>query len=113
MDYGKALRLARALTGLQQQELGQVAGIDPSYISLIEQGRRTPSLRLIHKLSRALGIPAHLFTFLAMEAEDSALIDQAELASIGESLAKLVLNYGAASPERRNPKKNNKCTSAT
>ena len=105
MDYGKALRLARALKGFQQQELAELAEIDASYISLIEQGKRTPSLKLIHKLSRVIGIPVHLFTFLAMESEDSELLDQNELTSIGESLTKLVLGYGSAPSERRDLKK--------
>jgi transcriptional regulator with XRE-family HTH domain len=94
MDYGKALRLARALSGLQQQQLAEKADIDASYISLIEQGKRTPSVKFIHKLSKAIGIPPFLFTFLAMEKEDTELLDEAELASIGETLTKLVLKYG-------------------
>lgn len=95
MDYGKALRLGRALSGLQQQQLAEKAEIDASYISLIEQGKRTPSVKFIHKMSRAMGIPPYLFTFLAMESEDTELLDNKELASIGEALTKLVLNYGA------------------
>jgi transcriptional regulator with XRE-family HTH domain len=113
MDYGKALRLSRALTGLQQQELAELTGIDASYISLIEQGKRTPSLKLIHKLSRTLGIPVHLFTFLAMTPEDSELLDSNELASIGESLTKLILKYGADRPDRRKTSKRRKRAPAT
>lgn len=94
MDYGKALRLARALSGLQQQQLAEKAETDASYISLIEQGKRTPSVKFINKLSRAIGIPPHLFTFLAMESEDSELLDKDELASVGEALTRLVLKHG-------------------
>lgn len=94
MDYGKALRLARALSGLQQQQLAELAKIDASYISLIEQGKRTPSLKFINRISRAIGIPPHLFTFLAMEREDTGFLEPTELKSIGESLTKLVLDYG-------------------
>jgi len=95
MDYGKALKLARAFSGLQQQQLAEKAEIDASYISLIEQGKRTPSVKFIHKLSNAIGIPPYLFTFLAMESEDTEFLDDEELTSIGEALTKLVLNYGA------------------
>lgn len=95
MNYGKALRLARALAGLQQQQLADKAGIDASYISLIEQGKRSPSVKFIHKLSKAIGIPPYLFTFLAMEPEDTELLDEKELTSLGEALTRLVLNYGA------------------
>src|SRR5574341_942581 len=105
MDYGKALRLARALSGLQQQQLAKLAEIDASYISLIEQGRRIPSMKFINKLSRAIGIPPHLFTFLAMEREDTEFLEPTELASIGESLTKLVLEYGEKQPSSVSPKK--------
>lgn len=105
MNYGKALRLARALAGLQQQQLAEKADIDASYISLIEQGRRTPSVKFIHKLSRAIGIPPYLFTFLAMESEDTELLDDKELSAIGESLTKLVLNYDASPPNTARTRK--------
>src|SRR5260370_39350148 len=105
MDYGKALRLARALSGLQQQQLAKVADIDASYISLIEQGKRTPSLKFINRLSRAIGIPPHLFTFLAMEREDTEFLEPTELTSIGESLTKLVLDYGDTRTDSIRPKK--------
>lgn len=99
MDYGKALKLARALSGLQQQQLADRAEIDASYISLIEQGKRTPSVKAIHKLSKATGIPPYLFTFLAMERTDTEFLDEEELESIGEALTKLVLNYGTPPAE--------------
>jgi len=108
MDYGKALRVARALAGLQQQELAEAAEIDASYISLIEQGRRTPSLRFINRLSHALGIPPHLFSFLAIERDDTEFLDTAELEAIGESLTKLVLEYGKSrtnKPRRKRSKR--------
>jgi transcriptional regulator with XRE-family HTH domain len=112
MDYGKALRLARAFSGLQQQQLAEKAGIDASYISLIEQGKRTPSVKFIHKLSKAIGIPPYLFTFLAMESEDSELLDKAELASIGEALTRLVLRHGETPTETVTRTKKRKRTRA-
>lgn len=92
MDYGKALRIARAAAGLQQQELAKKAGLTPGYISLVEMGRRKPSSGALRKLSRALGIPAHLLTLLATEPEDADLLDQREIESIGNALLRLVLN---------------------
>ncbi len=92
MDYGKALRIARAAAGLQQQELAKKAGLTPGYISLVEMGRRKPSPAALRKLSRALGIPPHLLTLLATEPEDADLLDQREIESIGNALLRLVLN---------------------
>ena len=92
MDYGKALRIARAAAGLQQRELAKKAELTPGYISLVEMGRRNPSPSALRKLSRALGIPPHLLTLLATEPEDADLLDQKEIESIGNALLRLLLN---------------------
>ena len=91
MNYGKALRIVRAASGLQQQELAQRAGLTASYVSLVEMGKRNPSSSAIRKLSRALNIPPHLLTLLATEPQDADLIDQKELDTLGESLVRLLL----------------------
>jgi len=80
MDYGKAIRIGRAIAGLQQKELAELAGVDPSHISLIEFGKRKPSLDTVEKLAKALQIPDHLLTLLAAEPEDLDLKDPKELA---------------------------------
>jgi transcriptional regulator with XRE-family HTH domain len=91
MNYGKALRIARAVSGVQQQELAERAGLTASYVSLVEMGKRNPSVGAINKLSRALQIPPHLLTILATEPEDTDLVDTKELESLGESLVRLLL----------------------
>lgn len=91
MNYGKALRIARAASGLQQQELAERAGLTASYVSLVEMGRRNPSVTAIRKLSRALEVPPHLLTLLATEAGDTDLVDPNEVASLGDSLVRLLL----------------------
>ena len=90
MDYGKALRISRAIAGLQQKELAQRAGLDASYVSLLEQGKRTPSLKVVRALSEALKMPTHLFTLLASEKEDLTLVDPSELQQAAESLARVL-----------------------
>jgi transcriptional regulator with XRE-family HTH domain len=92
MDYGKALRIARAVSGLQQQELAERAGLNASHISLIEKGSRKPSVAAIEKLSRALSIPESLFTMLAAESGDVSGINEGELEGIGRYLARFVIH---------------------
>jgi XRE family transcriptional regulator, regulator of sulfur utilization len=92
VNYAKALRVARAMADLQQKELAKLAGMDPSHISLIEMGKRKPSVRSVEKLSRALGIPNHLFTLLATESADLRIGDAQYLKQATQSLARLMLN---------------------
>lgn len=91
MDYGKALRIARAIAGMEQKQLARKAGLDASHISLIESGNRQPSIRAITKLCRALQIPEPLFTVLAAEPADVRSIGQQEFEKIGEYLAKFLI----------------------
>jgi transcriptional regulator with XRE-family HTH domain len=106
MNYGKALRIARAVSGLQQQELAKRAGLNASHISLIEKGSRNPSVEAIEKLSEALGIPESLFTMLAAESGDIKGINEAELEGIGKYLARFVIrNETTATKQRRSSKR--------
>lgn len=91
MNYGKALRIARAISGLQQKDLADKAHLDSSYVSLIEMGKRKPSLKTVRALSQALEIPTSLLTLLASESEDLTLTDPDELQEVATSLAKLLL----------------------
>lgn len=91
MDYGKALRISRAVAGLGQNELASAAGLDASHISLIEKGTRKPSVRAIAKLCRALHIPEPLFNMLAAESGDLQGIEEEEFQQIGVYLARFLI----------------------
>lgn len=93
MNYGKALRIARAISGLQQKELAKKAGLDASHVSLIEKGARNPSVGAISKLCDALEIPESLFTMLAAESADLKGIKEDEFEGIGRFLARFVLQH--------------------
>jgi len=102
MDYGKALRISRAVAGLGQNELASAAGLDASHISLIEKGTRKPSVRAIAKLCRALHIPEPLFNMLAVESGDLQGIEEEEFQQIGVYLARfLIRSDHARRPTKR------------
>jgi transcriptional regulator with XRE-family HTH domain len=105
VNYGRALRIARAISGLQQQELANKAGLTASYVSLVEMGKRNPSVTALRKLSQALEMPPHLLTLLATEPGDSDLIDAKEMESLGESLTRLLLRNRS---DERGAKEKNK-----
>lgn len=88
MNYGKALRIARAIENLSQAELSRLAGVGQSYISLIENGKWKPRVSTIEKLTKALHIPNHLFTLLAMESGDEGFqsISSEDLRRLGGAM---------------------------
>lgn len=53
--FGAAVRRHRELMRLSQEELGDRAGLDRTYVSGIERGRRNPTLMVLQRLADALG----------------------------------------------------------
>lgn len=53
---GKKLRELRTEAGLSQERLGEITGLDRTYISGIERGVRNPALKNIEKLAKALDV---------------------------------------------------------
>ncbi len=53
---GKKLKQLRTDADLSQEKLGEMAGLDRTYISGIERGIRNPSLRNIEKLAKAFKV---------------------------------------------------------
>jgi transcriptional regulator with XRE-family HTH domain len=101
MNYGKGLKIVRSLAGLQQRELARIAGIDPSHISLIESGKRQPSLGTLEKLTLALGIPHHLLVLISADSKELATTDPKALERAVQSLVKLVVQNGGKRKPRR------------
>jgi len=105
MNYGKAVKIARAVAGMSQRDLALKAKLDASHISLIEKGERKPSVDAVERLAKALGIPQHLFALLGTEPGDLRNIDAPELNRISESLARYLIGEirPRESSRRRNP----------
>ena len=53
---GKKIRTLRLEKLLSQEMLGEITGLDRTYISGIERGVRNPSLKNIEKLAKALDV---------------------------------------------------------
>jgi transcriptional regulator with XRE-family HTH domain len=94
MNYSKAIRIARALADVPQRELAKRISVDSSLVSMLESGKRKPSLKTLEKISTALGIPFHLFTLLASEAHDVRDADAQTVHRLAVGLSKLLLGGG-------------------
>jgi len=56
--FGQIVRRRRLRSGMSQETLAAEAACHPTYISLVERGKRNPSLETMLKLGRALNYPA-------------------------------------------------------
>lgn len=55
--FGRNLAAARAWRQLSQAEVATAADLDPSYISLIEAGKRVVGLDIAERLAEAVKVP--------------------------------------------------------
>ena len=56
VQFGLRLRELRLASDLSQEELAHRAGVDRTYVSSCERGRRNVSLVTLHKFARTLGV---------------------------------------------------------
>jgi transcriptional regulator with XRE-family HTH domain len=62
--FGRRIKTIRSEQGISQEQLGQLAELDRTYISGIERGLRNVSLINIERLAAALEVePAELLKF--------------------------------------------------
>jgi transcriptional regulator with XRE-family HTH domain len=54
--FGRAVREARARRGLSQEQLAEAADMHRNYVGAIERGEINPTLRILLKLRRGLGL---------------------------------------------------------
>ncbi len=55
-QFGKNLKRARTAKNMSQEKLALENDFDPTYISLLERGKRNLSLKTMHKLAYFLGV---------------------------------------------------------
>lgn len=100
MNYSKAIRVARSLADISQGELADRAEIDRSYLSLIESGKRKPSVETIEKLAKALKLPFHLLSLLGSEKTDVQETSHEQIAGLSLALTKLLLEVSDDEPAK-------------
>lgn len=54
--FGNVLRALRKNAELSQEKLGMDAGLERTYISMLELGQRTPTIKTLIHLSKALNL---------------------------------------------------------
>jgi transcriptional regulator with XRE-family HTH domain len=76
VSFGNLLRSIREEVGLSQENLALKAGLHRNYIGILERGEQNPSLLVMLKISKALGVtlaellaklPADIINFLDAE----------------------------------------------
>lgn len=91
MNFGKALRTIRAAKHLSQAQLAKVLELDPSFVSLLERGRREPSLATVRQVAQKLHVPVYLMLLLASDEEDLHGLPKKQAEAMGRELLMVLL----------------------
>ena len=71
MRLGTTLKLLRTASNNTQSSLAKELGVTANYLSLVENGRRDPSLTFLKKFSKKLDAPLGYLLWLGLEVGDS------------------------------------------
>ena len=67
MTIGSTLKLLRTASNLTQSSLAKDLNVTANYLSLVENGRKEPSLAFLKRFSKKLDAPLGYFLWLALE----------------------------------------------
>jgi transcriptional regulator with XRE-family HTH domain len=104
MNYGKAIRTARSIADRSQEDIARAASINRSYLSLIESGNKTPSLKTIETLSKVLEIPLDLLMLLGIEKKDRRSLGEGQIQNLATELTRLLLKESSQDEEHEQRK---------
>jgi transcriptional regulator with XRE-family HTH domain len=72
--FGNVLKQLRSDKGLSQEELGFESGYHRTYISMLERGKKSPSLKTIFQLAKALDVePSYIMEQLQIQCTSSSV----------------------------------------
>lgn len=94
LAIGKTIKEFRQQRGLSLNKVAELANVDKSYLSKIENEKRDPSLSSLSKISRALNIPLNILILMCEEPSDSPF---SELTESLKLLAKEIVESESAS----------------
>ncbi|NMG01851.1 MULTISPECIES: helix-turn-helix domain-containing protein [Pseudomonadota] len=76
MNVGRAIRLCRRQRGASQNEVAQRANCSVSYLSMLENNKRDPTLSTITRIAQALHVPVGVLFVLASDKSEMGAIDE-------------------------------------
>lgn len=76
MNIGKVIRWCRQQRGASQGEVALAAECSVSYLSMLENNKRDPTLSTITKIAHALQVPVGVLFVMAADRSDLGKIDR-------------------------------------
>lgn len=67
MNIGKTVKQLRLETGITQKQLADKTGLSGEYISMLENGHKSPTIKTIIKIAESFNTPAFVIVALSEE----------------------------------------------
>lgn len=93
MNLPDKIRDLREAKGMSQAALSEKSGLSATYISLIESGKKSPTLKSLQKISTGLDVPFPVLSFLALDEEDVAPEKRDAFKIIGPSVTAMLQEF--------------------
>lgn len=100
MNIGQAIKFCRQQRNMTQPQLAEQASLSASYISVLEQGKRDPSLSALESIAQALQIPLSVLIFVANDPSEIESIP----AELSEKLSAATLKLLRATADDPQPR---------
>lgn len=90
MQLGKTIRTCRKIQGYTLEQLASECNLSISYLSLVEQDKREPSLSSLQSICDALNTPLNVVLFLAAKPSEVPELDEKSILAITKALEALL-----------------------
>jgi len=88
-NIGKSIKFVRIAADLKQGDMADKLGVSQNYLSLIENGKKEPSLSFLRKVSEIFDVP---LSFLILEGSEDFESQQPDVDDIYKKLHSLMLD---------------------
>ena len=85
---GEALKMFRTIHGYKAKELAKLLEISPSYLSEIENGKKTPSYDLLEKYSDVFDVKLSTLIMFSEDFKENKFADKAQ-----NGVRKMLFNF--------------------
>lgn len=76
MNVGQAIKMCRTRRGVSQTNLAHRVDCSVSYLSMLENNKRDPTLSTLTKIAHGLNVPMGILFFLAADREELGGMDK-------------------------------------
>lgn len=88
ISFGTAIKKYRGVSGITQSVLAHRLGIQSTFLSAVENGKKEPSLTLLKKISEVLDVPVEIILWESVQITKSMSTKDKKVIEVAKELIK-------------------------